>query len=190
MHTPSSLFLCSPNNPTGNSFSPEAIGRLAEGFPASRWSTRLTSISPLQPSSLNLLDQYPRLVVMQTFLKPGGWRVSAWAGTSLRRKSLSCSIRVKPPIQCQPAHPGEAVKATGRITNNSSNGCSKASWGSAPAGAVPQRTGLQSASTPPTPNFLLVKVAEPRRIYDFLVERGIIVRDRSRVALLTKAACA
>ena len=36
---------------------------------------------------------------------------------------------------------------------------------------------------PSDANFLLVKVKEPRRVYDFLVEQGIIVRDRSRVAL-------
>ncbi|MCB9290878.1 MAG: histidinol-phosphate transaminase [Lewinellaceae bacterium] len=176
------LFLCSPNNPTGNSFSLEAIGQLAEGFPGITVVDEAYIDFSAQPSSLTLLGRYPRLVVMQTFSKAWGL-----AGIRLGMAFASAEIvalfnKVKPPYNVNQLTQEAVLKALDDKQQ-------KEQWVQSILG---QRTllaqylsGLEFVERiyPSDANFLLVKVKEPRRVYDFLVEQGIIVRDRSRVAL-------
>ncbi|MCB9347112.1 MAG: histidinol-phosphate transaminase [Lewinellaceae bacterium] len=176
------LFLCSPNNPTGNSFSPEAIGRLAAGFPGVTVVDEAYIDFSAQPSSLTLLDQYPRLVVMQTFSKAWGLAGIRLGMAFASEEVIELFNKVKPPYNVNQLTQEAVLKALDDYQQQQQ-------WVQSILG---QRTllaqylsGLDFVERihPSDANFLLVKVAEPRRIYDFLVERGIIVRDRSRVSL-------
>lgn len=176
------LFLCSPNNPTGNSFSPEAIGQLAKGFPGITAVDEAYIDFSAQASALSLLDQYPRLVVMQTFSKAWGLAGIRLGMAFASEEIIGLFNKVKPPYNVNQLTQEAVLKAL-------DNRKQKEQWVQSLLG---QRTllaqylsGLEFVERihPSDANFLLVKVTEPRRIYDFLVEQGIIVRDRSRVAL-------
>ncbi|MDV7389985.1 aminotransferase class I/II-fold pyridoxal phosphate-dependent enzyme, partial [Arthrospira platensis SPKY1] len=66
------LFLCSPNNPTGNSFPLAAIRELASNFPGIVVVDEAYIDFSSQPSCLTLLGEHPNLVVMQTLSKAWG----------------------------------------------------------------------------------------------------------------------
>jgi len=174
------LFLCSPNNPTGNSFSLEAIGQLAEGFPGITVVDEAYIDFSAQPSSLSLLDQYPRLLVMQTFSKAWGLAGIRLGMAFASEEIIGLLNKVKPPYNVNQL----TQEAVLKVLEDQKQ---KEQWVQSILG---QRTllaqylsGLEFVERihPSDANFLLVKVTEPRRIYDFLVEQGIIVRDRSRV---------
>lgn len=176
------LFLCSPNNPTGNSFSLEAIGRLAGAFPGITVVDEAYIDFSAQPSSLTLLDQYPRLVVMQTFSKAWGLAGIRLGMAFASEEIIGLFNKVKPPYNVNQLTQEAVLKAL-------DNPGRQQQWVQSLLG---QRTllaqylgGLDFVERiyPSDANFLLVKVREPRRVYDFLAGRGIIVRDRSRVAL-------
>ncbi len=176
------LFLCSPNNPTGNSFPLEVIGQLAEGFPGITVVDEAYIDFSAQPSALSLLDQYPHLVVMQTFSKAWGLAGIRLGMAFASQEIIGLFNKVKPPYNVNQLTQEAVLKAL-------ENQKQKEQWVQSLLG---QRTllaqylsGLEFVERihPSDANFLLVKVTEPRRIYDFLVEQGIIVRDRSRVAL-------
>ncbi|MCB9051020.1 MAG: histidinol-phosphate transaminase [Lewinellaceae bacterium] len=176
------LFLCSPNNPTGNSFSPEAIAQLAEGFPGITVVDEAYIDFSAQPSCIRLLEQYPRLVVMQTFSKAWGLAGIRLGMAFASEEIVELFNKVKPPYNINQLTQEAVIKAL-------ENGQQQQQWVQSILG---QRTlltqylsGLDFVERihPSDANFLLVKVKEPRRTYDFLVEQGIIVRDRSRVAL-------
>jgi histidinol-phosphate aminotransferase len=66
------LFLCSPNNPTGNSFHSEAVRALARGFPGMVVVDEAYIDFSGRESYAGLLDEFPNLIVMQTFSKAWG----------------------------------------------------------------------------------------------------------------------
>ena len=66
------LFLCSPNNPSGNVFPQEQIERLLESFPGILVVDEAYIDFASTPSLLPLLDRYPRLVILQTLSKAWG----------------------------------------------------------------------------------------------------------------------
>lgn len=176
------LFLCSPNNPTGNSFPLETIGRLAEGFPGITAVDEAYIDFSAQPSSLGLLDQYPRLVVMQTFSKAWGLAGIRLGMAFASEEIVELFNKVKPPYNVNQLTQEAVLKALGKPER-------QRQWVQSILG---QRTllaqylgglGFVERIHPSDANFLLVKMKEPRRVYDFLAERGIIVRDRSQVAL-------
>ena len=176
------LFLCSPNNPTGNSFPLEDIGRLAEGFPGITVVDEAYIDFSTQASSLSLLEQYPRLAVMQTFSKAWGMAGIRLGMAFASEEIIELFNKVKPPYNVNQLTQEAALNALDGPKEQQQ-------WVQSILG---QRTllaqylsGLDFVERiyPSDANFLLVKMAEPRRIYNFLVERGIIVRDRSKVAL-------
>ena len=176
------LFLCSPNNPTGNCFPLDTIGQLAEGFPGITVVDEAYTDFSAQSSSLSLLDQHPRLVVMQTFSKAWGLAGIRLGMAFASEEIIGLFNKVKPPYNVNQLTQEAVLKAL-------NNPKQQQQW---VQNILGQRTllaqylsGLDFVERihPSDANFLLVKVKEPRRIYGFLVERGIIVRDRSRVAL-------
>ena len=66
------VFICSPNNPTGNSMGREAITRLAERFDGIVAVDEAYIHFSSQRSSLELISDHPNLVVLQTFSKAWG----------------------------------------------------------------------------------------------------------------------
>lgn len=176
------LFLCSPNNPTGNAFEMARIKKLAAKFPGIVVVDEAYIDFSKEESALSLLSEYPNLVVMQTFSKAWGL-----AGIRLGMAFASTTIvelfnRVKPPYNINQLTQQHALKALEDIER-------QATWVKKILG---QRTLLQQSLVglsfvekiyPSDANFLLVKVTEPNELYDYLIEEKIIVRNRSKVLM-------
>jgi len=176
------LFLCSPNNPTGNSFQTEKIRALAAGFPGIVAIDEAYIDFSSQKSCTELLSEFPNLVVMQTFSKAWGL-----AGIRLGMAFASTEIinyfnKVKPPYNINQLTQTAALEA---LEN-------KAQQEQMVQTIIGQRALLQQYLMslefveriyPSEANFLLVKLQDSKGTYQYLVEQGIIVRDRSNVAL-------
>jgi len=176
------LFLCSPNNPTGNSFPLETIAQLAAGFPGITVVDEAYIDFSNQRSSLELLEIHPRLVVMQTFSKAWGMAGIRLGMAFASREIIGLFNKVKPPYNINQLTQETALKQLEkhsqfkeRITQ-----------------LLGQRTLLQQYLSsldfvqriyPSDANFILIKVDDPAKVYGYLVKKGIIVRDRSKVAL-------
>ena len=176
------IFLCSPNNPTGNSLYPEDIEFILNNFEGLTIIDEAYINFSRQPSFIRELTEYPNLVVLQTLSK-------AWGLAALRVGMLFSSLpvievlnKIKPPYNVNQASQELALEALQNIEQVNT-------WTKA---LVTERDKLAARLSalpvvthifPSDANFLLVQVQEPRSLYTSLVEKGIIVRDRSRVLL-------
>ncbi len=177
------IWLCSPNNPTGNALNREDIETVLNNFAGLVVIDEAYINFSRYRSFIAELKEYPNLVVMQTLSKAWGL-----AGLRLGMAFASEAIievynRVKPPYNISQSTQELVLKALEEV--GQVNDMIKL--------IVQQREVLETALNklqgvlkvyPSDANFLLVKVAGARAAYNFLLEKGIVVRDRSKVELL------
>ncbi len=173
------LWLCTPNNPSGNDFPQASMERLIRDFPGIVVIDEAYVDFAGRDSYISWLERFPNLVVMQTFSKAWGL-----AGIRLGMAFASAEIirllnAVKPPYNVNRLTQQAALDALRQ----------KAQQQQEVRTILGQRALVQQylASLefvqriyPSSANFILAKVDDPRATYQYLMERGIIVRDRSR----------
>lgn len=175
------IFLCSPNNPTGNSIGREEMLRLAASFAGIVVIDEAYIHFAKQPSLLSELSDLPNLVVMQTLSKAWGLaalRVGfAFAATQITRYLNA----VKPPYNVSRPAQEIALRAL--------NEADPARRVVAEIASEREKMARRLAELPVVrkvfrsdANFLLVRFDEPNEIYRILLEKGIVVRNRSSVA--------
>ncbi|MBR5491634.1 MAG: histidinol-phosphate transaminase [Alistipes sp.] len=172
------VFLCSPNNPTGNSFPREAILRLVDEFEGMVVVDEAYIDFAEAESLKSEIAQRPNLIVLQTMSK-------AWAMAGLRVGLALADKRVVE-LMSQVKYPYNINVATMSIVS----GLLAKGIDAEVVAIKAQRTllaeALESMSMvqrvyPSDANFLLVKVDDADAVYDFLIADGIIVRNRNRV---------
>ncbi len=176
------LFVCSPNNPTGNNINREDIEWLLNNFPGIIIIDEAYINYSRQKSFISELREYPNLIVMQTLSK-------AWGLAALRLGLCFASAniiqwfnRVKPPYNINEASQQIALEALQNI--NVVNGWIKevVTEREKLVIEIAQFTFVERAY-PSDANFILVKVADADKLYKYLSEAAIIVRNRSKEVL-------
>ncbi|MDQ3109666.1 MAG: histidinol-phosphate transaminase [Bacteroidota bacterium] len=176
------IFLCSPNNPTGNSLHREDVEVILNNFNGIVVVDEAYINYSRQRSFIPELLEYPNLVVLQTLSKAWGL-----AGLRLGMAFASAPIisvfnAVKPPYNINAATQELVLRALDNVEQVNK-------WTKE---TVAEREKLVNTLYkvsfvehvfPSDANFLLVKMKEPKNIYDQLVGKGIIVRDRSKIIL-------
>lgn len=176
------IFLCSPNNPTGNALDHKAMMRIVTEFKGLVVVDEAYIDFCPEKSLLPLLDQHNNLVILQTFSKAWGM-----AGLRLGMAFASPQItevlgRIKYPYNLNIL---TQLKALELLANEQI----KSEW---VATILKERDKMVknllafpfvSKVYNSDANFVLVKTDDPRGIYNYLVEEKIIVRDRSSIAL-------
>jgi len=176
------IFICSPNNPTGNLFSREKITRVINNFGGLVVIDEAYIDFTPGKSFTSELENFPNLIVLQTFSKAWGL-----AGLRLGMAFASTSIinilnKIKYPYNIN-------IKTQELALNALANESQKEQWVNE---VVSQRRKMVTAFGelsitekvyPSDSNFLLVKVKDAVGTYQYLMNKGIIVRDRSNVAL-------
>lgn len=176
------IFICSPNNPTGNTIRREDIEVLLNNyFGLVVLDEAYINFSRFRSFTSDLPD-YPQLVILQTMSKAwglAGLRVGmAFAGKEI----ISVMNKIKPPYNISSITQQLATQALGQV--DKVNQMIRE--------IVVQREELEKALVvlpgvikvyPSDANFLLVKVEEPRKIYQAMLDKGIVLRDRSNVRL-------
>lgn len=172
------IFLCSPNNPSGNSFSEAQLCEIIERFDGMVVVDEAYIDFSDERSLVEKLDRYPNLIILQTLSK--GWGLAglrlglAFASSEV----ISIFSRVKYPYNI-----GSATQAL--VLEELERGISDKV-----AHIVSQREILRRELAlspqvekiyPSDANFLLVKVVDADDLYDKLIKGGVIVRNRNNV---------
>lgn len=176
------IFICSPNNPTGNSINRTDVEIILNNFDGIVVIDEAYINYSKQKSFITELTEYPNLVVMQTLSK-------AWGLAGLR---LGMAFASKPIIELmnKVKYPYNINTATQLLVSDALNNID---WVNEHIGiTVTERERLKTELLnlsftqevyPSDANFLLAKMKNARIIYEQLCEKGIIVRDRSKVVL-------
>ncbi|WP_224996517.1 histidinol-phosphate transaminase [Cesiribacter sp. SM1] len=176
------LFICSPNNPTANLMEKGAVEQILKGFPGLVVVDEAYIDFCKEESWTCKLDEYPNLVVLQTFSK--AWGLAALRlGMAFGSKELVDLLdKIKPPYNINQLTQEYALRA---ITNRDKmkRQVSLTLYEREQLAKKLTELPLVEKVYPTDANFILVKVQEARAMYNFLLEKGIVVRDRSRVKL-------
>lgn len=176
------IFICSPNNPTGNSIRRQDIETILINFDGIVVVDEAYINFSKQPSFTKDLAEFPNLVVLQTLSKAWGLAALRLGMAFASKEVVAVFNKIKPPYNIN--------QATQEIVLEALEGVAQVNdWIKV---VVDERDRLSSSLvelaevetvTASDANFILVKLLEPRSLYNTLVERGIIVRDRSKVEL-------
>ena len=176
------IFLCSPNNPTSNSLEHESILKIIDGVNCMVVVDEAYIDFSQGPGLLSLLKEKPNLVLLQTLSK-------AWGLAGIRLGMLFAHpdlvgyiSRVKYPYNVNQLSIDAALKGLDDTAHRSL-------WIKEileERGRMATQLELLPFVTevyPSDANFLLIKVEDPSAVYQFLMNNGIIIRDRSSVPL-------
>lgn len=176
------IFLCSPNNPTGNSLDRTAMETVLANFHGIVVVDEAYINYSRQRSFIQELTEYANLVVLQTFSKAwglAGLRLGMAFGNS---EVIEVMNKIKPPYNVNQATQQLALEALDNVDQVNT-------W---IRDTVAERQRLVESLGrlafinyifQSDANFVLVRTSAPKAIYTFLVDKGIIVRDRSSVEL-------
>lgn len=176
------IWVCSPNNPTGNSLRYEDIAILLNNFEGLVVVDEAYINFSRQHSLLKDLNEYPNLVVLQTFSKAWGLAALRLGMAFASPEIIDWLNKIKPPYNINQATQELALKAleeTGQVNDMIREIVSMRDA----LAAVFRRMPLVQHVYPSDANFLLVKVREAGKVYEYLLQQGIVVRDRSKVQL-------
>lgn len=174
------MFICSPNNPTGNSFPVEQIEDILERFGGVVVLDEAYIDFSVRPSLTSLVKRYPNLIVLQTLSK-------AWGMAGLRiglaiadPAVIALMSKVKYPYNINVLAQKMALMKLDEAAKDK-----------AVAEIVGQRfrlekelrkcpevKGIYSSDA----NFLMVRFENPDEVYERLLAGGVIVRNRSKVS--------
>ena len=176
------IFICSPNNPTGNSIHHADVEIILNNFDGIVVIDEAYINYSKQRSFIAELTEYPNLVVMQTLSKAWGLAGLRLGMAFASQPIIELMNKVKYPYNINTATQLLVLEALDNIN-----------WvNDHIATTVVERDRLKGELLnlsftedvyPSDANFLLAKMKNARNIYEQLCEKGIIVRDRSKVVL-------
>lgn len=173
------LFICSPNNPTGNSVDPAALKQVLEMFPGIVVVDEAYQDFSTNPSALELLDSYENLVVLRTFSKAWGL-ANVRFGMAISSPEIAEVLRnIKTPYNLSgPAQEvaAQALDAEALVREGIRNIIASRKQLVEVLKAIP----YVSYVYPSDANFILVKVSDADRLYLELRKMGIIIRNRNK----------
>ncbi len=176
------VFLCSPNNPTGNSLERDEIYKILKGFEGIVVVDEAYIDFSSEPSFLSELKNFPRLVVLQTLSK-------AWGAAGIRLGMAFASPEIVA-VLSKIKYPYNINMLTQKAALELLEG--EEAMRDQLRRILSERTRMQKALPllpvvrkmyPTDANFILVNVGDADAVYNMLVEKGVIVRNRNNVSL-------
>lgn len=176
------IFICTPNNPTGNAFATEKIEKVLREFEGIVIVDEAYSEFSSQTPMRSKLAQYPNLIVLNTFSK-------AWGAAAIRLGMAFASAdiialfnKVKYPYNVNKLTQEKAIEILSNVTILHRN-----------ISLIMEERGKLMSSIADLPivkkvyptdaNFFLAEVVDAVSIYKYLVQKGIIVRNRNHIHL-------
>ena len=172
------LFICSPNNPSGNTVDRSAIERLLKAFNGLIVIDEAYIDFTEETSWTQFLNVYPNLLVVQTLSKAYGLAGIRLGICYASKEIIAVLNKIKTPYNVNTLTQEAAVKALHNKDVVSDQ----------IASILNERIRLKKALTaysfikkiyPSEANFFLIKVDDANKRYDELIKNGIVVRNRS-----------
>ena len=177
------VFVCSPNNPTGNVIERNSILRIIENFQQG-----IVIIDEAyndfadEPSFIPELDNFPNVMVLQTFSK-------AWGLASLRlgiafgsEELIKLLNKIKYPYNINGLTQKQLIENIGNVEFVKKSVQTLIQNRKTLVGEL-STLEIVTKIFPSDANYLLVKFTEAKPVFDYLIEHKTIVRDRSKVVL-------
>ena len=176
------LFLCSPNNPTGNSFEINLLDNLIKKFNGIVVVDEAYIDFSSQKSLTNLIDKYENLIITQTMSKAYGMAgIRLGMGIS-NNKIISYINKIKPPYNVNTLTENKALEELNKIDEVKKNIDLVLNQRKLLLSSLEKLDFVEKIYKSDA-NFLLVKVDNADLRYNQLLEKGIIVRNRSNQPL-------
>ncbi|MEJ7767014.1 MAG: histidinol-phosphate transaminase [Chitinophagaceae bacterium] len=174
------IFLCSPNNPTGNSINREDVEILLNNYFGLIVIDEAYINFSKHRSFIQELDEYPQLVILQTLSK--AWGLAALrVGMAFASEDLVRVMnKVKPPYNISQASQELVLKALDEVSQVNEMITEIVKERDLLVQQLKNSAVVENIFQSDA-NFLLVKVTDPASIYKYLLAEGIVVRDRSKV---------
>ncbi|MFN6944118.1 MAG: histidinol-phosphate transaminase [Cytophagaceae bacterium] len=176
------IFVCSPNNPTGNSMRIKDIEELLNKFAGIVVVDEAYIDFSNDRGFLSRLSEFPNLVILQTFSKAWGMAALRLGMAFASEEIIKVLNKIKPPYNINGATQNIAIEGLRKVLSKEMR--------------VEQiltsrehlKESLQNLPVvikvyPSDANFLLVKTTGGKAVYEFLITKKIITRDRSSVSL-------
>ncbi len=176
------IFICSPNNPTGNSIHAQDIETILVNFPGIVVVDEAYINYSKHKSFTKALAEFPNLVILQTLSKAWGLAALRLGLAFASSEIIEVFNKIKPPYNINQATQDLVLEALDGV--EIINEWIKATVAEREV-LVAELAMLEQVEhiTPSDANFVLVKLADPRGLYDYLAGQGVVVRDRSKVTL-------
>lgn len=172
------IFLCSPNNPTGNSFSDKSVVKLLQNFKGLVVIDEAYIDFSKKQSWMNELDEYPNLIITQTLSKAYGLAGIRLGICYASPAVISVLNKIKPPYNVNELTQLRALERLSAPEKIKSEIVS----------IIAQREELLQVLVdvkfvdkiyPTEANFILIKVDDANKRYDELIAKGIVIRNRT-----------
>lgn len=176
------IWLCSPNNPTGNNLKVEEVEKVLRGFDGIVVVDEAYSDFSTVPVFRKRLTEFPNIIVLNTMSKAWGCAAIRLGMAFASKEVIGLFNKVKYPYNVNLLTQHQALEEL-----NNTEAVEK--WVSL---ILSERKHMIQAFRelpscievyPTDANFFLAKMTDAQGIYDYLVEKGIIVRNRTRVTL-------
>jgi len=176
------IFLCSPNNPTGNDLLHSEIEKVIKDFEGLVILDEAYNDFSDRPSYLSQLDKYPNLIILQTFSKAYGCAAIRLGMAFASKDIIDILNKIKYPYNVNLLTQQQAMSMLKDYSQVEA-------WVKT---LIEERAYLEKefaalACTekiyPSDANFFLAKVSDAKAIYSYLVAKGIIVRNRTSITL-------
>ncbi len=177
------IFICSPNNPTGNLIDRQAILTIIENFQQG-----IVIIDEAyndfseEPSFIPELDKFPNVMVLQTFSKAWGLAALRLGMAFGNEELISLLNKIKYPYNINGLTQKQLIENIGNV-EFVKNSVKTLNQNRADMIVELEKLPIVQKIYPSDANFLLVKFSEAKKIFDYLIEQKTIVRDRSKVIL-------
>ena len=174
------IWICSPNNPSGNLLKKETILGILTDFQGLVVVDEAYIDFADQVSFTQLLPQYPNLVVLQTFSKAWGMAGLRLGMAFASKEIIAILDSVKPPYNINQATQQWALQALDNVEKVKEDTAELIRLRESLAQKLRQLT-IVKRIFPSDANFLLVEMADARGTYEALLRNKIVARDRHKV---------
>ncbi len=174
------VFICSPNNPTSNSMQHKDVEYIAANFRGIVLIDEAYIDFSDTPSFIDLVNRYSNLIVMQTFSKAFGLAAARVGMAFLNPAIVQYFNKIKPPYNISTINQKAVKNKLGHIEQYKSQ-VTKIKKERERLSVILSEMDLAEKVYPSDANFLLVKVKNSSYIYNALVNKNIIIRNRSNL---------
>lgn len=176
------IWICSPNNPTGNDINRMEIEKVIKGFDGMVIIDEAYSDFSQQPVFRTEIQKYPNIIVLNTMSKAWGCAAIRLGMAFAQKEIIDIFNKVKYPYNINMLTQEKAMELLSDKEHVER-------WVNI---LLDERHRMVEAFEqlpickkvyPTNANFFLAKVTDAQKLYDYLVEKGVIVRNRTRITL-------
>jgi histidinol-phosphate aminotransferase len=174
------IFICSPNNPTGNAMNYSDVDYIVKNFNGIVIIDEAYIDFSDSPSFLKLIEKYPNLIVMQTFSKAFGLAAVRIGMAFMNKVVIQYFNKLKPPYNISTINQNAVLKKLGRTEEVRKQIVRIKKERERVIRAFKKMEKVEEIY-PTDSNFVLIKVKDSTAVYNSLVSKKIIIRNRHSV---------